>query len=176
MTLLDGFSQSDMETRGEARCLDQYTMVIPPVCTQPVGSFQHTNAMERLMFVAMSGPVRELINRGLPCDLDYFQKFPVDWNQAWIVAEFLWKEESHRKERLGQMFHNGPAVLLDDPALDFADKVTTRLLEHGMMTGSEVRGVWNDMKSRAEARSNRWERRRPVVYDFPDRKYTGGVW
>lgn len=75
---LEGFSKADLAARGDARCLDEGTMIHVPVCWRPIGSREHLVTMERLMSIDLAGPCAELLHREIPCVTPNVQQFTVD--------------------------------------------------------------------------------------------------
>ena len=142
-------------------------MVRPPVCQGPVGTYQHTLAMERLMGIAVAGPAVELLHRKLPCVLPNVQQFTDDWAQAWKAAGFLRSDEAPRLNLLSRWIQSSFAVVFYG-ASEFYSRVVSQLLERGSMTGDEVQAAWDHMKAVEEASRSRPVSRRRRVMDEPD--------
>ena len=161
---LDGFSEADLEDRGDAQMLDEWTLLRPSESPAPVGTYRHTFAMERMMSIAVAGPAAELLHQKLPCILPSVQQFTDDWNLAWNAAGFIWNDEAPRLNLLTQWIHSSEAVIFHG-VQEFYTRVVPQLLDRGTMTGDEVQAAWDQMKAAEEASQSRRERpRRPIRY------------
>lgn len=163
---LDGFSDADLADREGAQRLDKYTMLRFPHPSSPAGWFQHT-IMERLMYIAVAGPVAELQHRQLPCVLENVVDFTDDWKQAWHASGFLRSDETQRLELLARNVQSSYAVVIYD-RWNFYSKVVAQLTEQGRMSGEEVHAAFDQMLAADEARDNRVERPRKR-YRYPDK-------
>ena len=115
---------------------------------------------EALLSVAIAGPAVELLHREIPCVVPNVEQFTDDWTQALKVAECLWPDEDLRRFNLDRWVTNSRAVYFCETG-SFFENVVPRLLDQGVMTGSEVQADWDQMKAR-EAESNRkWLRTKP---------------
>ena len=169
---LDGFSGSDLADSEGAQRLDQYTMIRFPDSSVPAGWFRHT-IMERLMYIAIAGPVAELRHRDRPCVLENVIDFTDDWKQAWHASGFLRSDETQRMELLARNVQSSYAVVLYD-RWEFYSRVVAHLMEQGSMSGEEVHAAFAHMKTTDEARENRIERpRRPFRYPDKAEVYDG---
>lgn len=147
--------------------LDEWTMIRVPVCSRPIGSFEHTLAMEHLMSIAVAGPCAEFLHRQIPCALSNVQQFTIDWSQAWNAAGFIWSDETSRLNLLARWIHSSEAVIFHG-VQEFYTRVVPQLLERGTMTGDEVRAAWGQLKAAEEANRSRRESRRRRVMDEPE--------
>lgn len=168
---LDGFSEADLQDRGNAQCLDEWTMVRTG-WPGPIGTHQFTLAMEDLMSIAVAGPAAELQHRQIPCTVPSVRQFGFDWAQAWRAAGSIWNDEASRLDLLAQWIHRIYAVIFDG-ASEFYSPVVSQLLERGTMTGDEVQVAWHQMKDTAGASLWRSERRRPIQDFYDDYELNG---
>lgn len=150
---IDGFSESDVEDRGNAQRIDPWTMLHIPTCAGGVGSYQHTLLMEHLMNIALAGPVVELSYRNIPCVLENVRQFRDDFAQAWNAAGFCCGEDTERLRYLERRICNSPAVVCYGVG-GFHDKISNKLLECGTANGEDVQLAWDEMKAAYERSSS----------------------
>lgn len=165
---LNELSEADLAQHPDAQRLDEWTMIKVPDCHGSVGSFEHTNLHEQLMYIALAGPVRELMHRGLRSTVENVQRFTHDWKQAWTSAGFLRKQESARLEWLRRMIHNSPTVLTGSPCAEFASPVVRHLLAQGTMNAADVAKVWEEMHAKVDEERDRPQRRRRRRFEEED--------
>jgi len=164
---LEGFSAADLADRGDAQCLDEGTMIHVPVCPRPIGSFEHTLSMERLMSIALAGPCAELLHRQIPCAISNVQQFTVDWTQAWRAVSYIWSDDTSRHNMLSRWTHSSFGVIFYG-VKEFYSRVVPQLLERGTVTGEDVQAAWNHLKATEEASSSQSVRRRRPIGLEPD--------
>lgn len=155
---LNGFTEADIESRGEARCLDPSVMICLPDCHGLRGGYEHTQVLEGLLSIALAGPAVELTHRRLRCVVSNFWQFTDDWAQAETTSKYLWPDENLRRINLERWAIHSPAVVCSGWSHAFYEDVTRQLLRCGQMTNSEVQSAWERMKA-AEDRSRRREER-----------------
>ena len=133
--------------------LDPFTMICIPEWTAVPGPHAFTRVHEALLSMAIAGPAVELLHREIPCVVRNVEQFTDDWTQALKAAESLWPDEVLRRSILHRWVTSSRAVCFLGTG-PFYDSVVPRLLDRGVMTGSEVQAAWDQMKAR-EAESNR---------------------
>ncbi|HWL08199.1 MAG TPA: hypothetical protein VNQ76_07340 [Planctomicrobium sp.] len=164
---LEGFTQADLDRRGEAQRLDPWTMICLPTVHRPLAPGTYSPISQRVMFIALAGPMVELIWSEQECTLENIQRFKEDWRQVWTAAGGTWFNELARKDFLMKCISNGPIVLRGDLTTEFVWTVSEHLLNHGGMNRDEVQAAWEKTLEMCE----KWSRqpaRQPVVLDFPD--------
>lgn len=147
---LDGFTETDLERDGHPQRLDEGTLLNIPVEPRSWGRPVGVQLMERLMLIAMGGPVLELINQNLPCTLERLQMFPVDWMQAWNAAGDLWPEAQGRARVMSRFLGNAPNVLRDGPTSYFVNFVHDHLMVHRRMEADAIRSAWEEAHAKYE--------------------------
>ena len=158
---LDGFTEADLADRGDAQRLDPCTMICIPDWTKVPGPHAFAQGREALLSMAIAGPAVELLHRHIPCEVPNVEPFSDDWTQALKAAESLWPDENLRRSILDRWVTSSMAVVYSGWPGAFYEVVVPRLLDQGVMTGSEVQAAWDQMKAR-EAESNRkWIRTKP---------------
>lgn len=156
---LDGFTEADLADRGDAQRLDPCTMICIPEWTAVPGPHAFAKGREALLSIAIAGPAVELLHREIPCVVPNVEQFTDDWTQALKAAESLWPDEDLRRSILHRWVSSSQSVYFCETG-SFFENVVPRLLDQGVMTGSEVQAAWDQMKAR-EAESNRkWLRTR----------------
>ena len=170
---IDRFSDADIEQRGTAQCVDAWTMIRVPHWHGPMGGRDHARVMEGLMSIAVAGPCAELLHRDIPCEMSLVEQFPIDWQQAWKSAGFLWPEEPVRRSWLERWIQSSFAVIFHG-AQEFYTSVAEKLLEEGTMAGDDVQTAWNRLKAaQARSRSRRETWRRPLAPEFNESESLG---
>lgn len=156
---LDGFTEADLADRGDAQRLDPCTMICIPEWTAVPGPHAFAQGREAVLSMAIAGPAVELLHREIPCVVPNVEQFTDDWTQALKAAECLWPDEALRRSILDRWVTSSQSVYFCETGT-FFENVVPRLLDQGVMTGSEVQAAWDQMKAR-EAESNRkWSRTR----------------
>ncbi len=160
---LDGFSEADLASRGDARRLDATTMIVPPQ-VGPVGTYDHTIANEQLVEIALAGPIIELHHRQLPKSVSNIQQQHIyDWQQAWLSAGFLYADEAQRMRYLDQKVAYMAAVIVHCGPLILCGELVPQLLESGALTGTEIQATFDraraKIKAMQEAESERESKR-----------------
>ncbi len=163
---LDGFTEADLADRGNAQRLDPCTMICIPEWTTVPGPHAFARGREALLSIAIAGPAVELLHQQIPCVVPNVEQFTDDWTQALNVAECLWPDEDLRQFNLDQWVTSSRAVCFYETG-SFFESVVPRLLDRGVMTGSEVQAAWDQMKAR-EAESNRKWLRTRIQPDRPE--------
>ena len=144
---LDGFTEADLADRGDAQRLDPCTMICIPEWTAVPGQHAFTEGREALLSIAIAGPAVELLHRQIPCVVPNVEQFTDDWTQALKAAECLWPDEDQRRFNLDRWVTSSMAVCFYETG-PFYESVVSRLLDRGVMTGSEVQAAWDQMKAR----------------------------
>ena len=155
---LDGFTEADLADRGDAQRLDPCTMICIPEWTAEPGPHAFARVHEALLSMAIAGPAVELLHRQIPCVVPNVEQFTDDWIQALKAAESLWPDEGLRRFNLDRWVNNSLAVDFSGWSGAFYEVVVPKLLEHGVMTGSEVQAAWDQMKAREAESDRKWLR------------------
>jgi hypothetical protein len=154
---LDGFTEADLEERGDAQRLDPCTMISIPEWTAVPGPHAIAEGREALLSIAIAGPAVELLHRQISCVVQNVEQFTDDWTQALNAAECLWPDEDQRRFNLDRWVTSSMAVCFYGTG-PFYESVVSQLLDQGVMTGSEVQAAWDQMKAREAESSRKWLR------------------
>lgn len=148
-------------------------MICIPEWTAVPGPHAFARVHEALLSMAIAGPAVELLHREIPCVVPNVEQFTDDWTQALKAAESLWPDENLRRFNIDRRVTNSRAVYFCETG-SFFENVVPRLLDQGVMTGSEVQAAWDQMKAR-EAESNRKWLRTRIRPDRPEHPESLGV-
>ncbi len=143
--------------------IDEWTMIRRPDGYEKTGTNEHVVAMERLMYIALAGPVVELHHRQIPCVLPNVQQFKWDWQRMWTSAAHLRLDESQRMDLLAQRTTSSSAVVIYGEPSIFYSQLVPQLLERGALPRAEVQATFDhvraEIKAVQEAESKRESRR-----------------
>ncbi|HWL09631.1 MAG TPA: hypothetical protein VNQ76_14570 [Planctomicrobium sp.] len=165
---LEGFTQADLDRRGEAQRLDPWTMICLPTVNRPLVPGTCSPILQRVMFIALAGPMVELVWSQQECTLENIQRFEDDWRQVWTAAGGIWCNELARKDFLMTCISHGPIVLRGDLTIEFVSIVSDHLWEHGGMNREEVQAAWDRSQAICEAWQRRPARKPAVIFDHPE--------
>lgn len=165
---LDGITAADFADRGEAQCLDAYTMICIPEWTAVPGPHAFANGREALLSMAIAGPAVELLHRQISCVIPNVEQFRDDWTQALKAAESLWPDEDLRRFNLERWVTSSQTVVCSGWSGAFYEDVVARLMNHSVMTGSEVQAAWDQMKAREAAHERKLSRTRIRPSGIPE--------
>ncbi|WP_437193937.1 hypothetical protein [Planctomicrobium sp. SH527] len=166
---LDGFTEADLANRGDAQRLDPCTMICIPEWATVPGPHAFAKSREALLSMAIAGPAVELLHREIPCVVPNVEQFTDDWTQALNVAESLWPDENLRRSILDRWVTSSQSVYFCKTG-SFFESVIPRLLDRGVMTGSEVQAAWDQMKARKadHERPQARKRTRPRLFEWSE--------
>ncbi len=153
------FSAADLEDSHEIQLIDEWTMIGLPPGYGMIGTYEHTFAMERLMSIALAGPIVELHHRQLPGVIPNIQKFNWDWRQMWRAAAHLQTDETQRMDLLTRWAASSPMIVLYGEPSIFYTQLVPQLLEHGALTGAEVQATFDQVKAKIKANQEAGARR-----------------
>lgn len=93
---------------------------------------------ERLVAVALAGPVAEAIHREEPFHPGFVAAWADDWQQAWTAASGLFADEQQRMKYLEQVTAQLYEELRDDNNWAALAAIVDSLLAHEWLEGDEV--------------------------------------
>lgn len=100
---------------------------------------------EKLVLVALAGPVAEMIYRGEPFHSALVAEWSDDWRQAWAEAAGLVTDERRRTRQLEQRIVGLHGLLSDDTHWEAIAGVADHLLAHETLEGdafAELISTW----------------------------------
>lgn len=152
---LDGFSEADRAHRGDAGQLDQFTMIRPPADFGPAGTYEHIHAMQRLMVIALAGPLFELNHRQLPGAIPNLQQFEDDWLQAWTAAGVQFPNERERMDFIAWRVGHISSDIVKPQPTSFCERLVPQLLDRGTLAAAEVQATFDEVRRKPRAKRSR---------------------
>ncbi len=105
--------------------------------------------MEKLCWIALAGPISELLYLRLHSSISRVEQHEHDWNQAWKAARWLFRDEAARRWWLGRAIQQGHTYIGLEFALYFMSPLVEQLLEQRNLDTDEVHYHWDRLQENA---------------------------
>lgn len=109
----------------------------------PVHLFTERELHEKMIWVALSGPVAEMLYRGEPLHPGFVAEWAADWKMAWESAEHLIKTDHQRLAFLEQVSRQLYELLDRTDHWAALAAVADNLLAHETLEGDVVEDIVN---------------------------------
>lgn len=109
----------------------------------PRHRFDDRQWREKLVQVALAGPVAEMLHTGDPFHPGFVAEWKQDWNMAWDAAAMLFADERKRLAYLEQTTVQLYAFLNRNDHWSALAAVVDNLLAHERLEGEEVEDILN---------------------------------
>ncbi|RCS50685.1 hypothetical protein DTL42_11215 [Bremerella cremea] len=107
----------------------------------PLNQFPTKTLHEKLVLVALAGPVSEMIYTGDPYHPGYVAEWSGDWQAAWLAAETIIPNESKRMAYLEEATRKLYQLLNQDRQWAALAGIVDDLLAHETLEGSQVEEI-----------------------------------
>jgi ATP-dependent Zn protease len=108
----------------------------------PLGIFGQREFQQKLVQVALAGPVAEMIYSGEPYHPGYVAEWAADWKAAWEAAAPLMRAERQRLAYLEQVTVKLYQMLNRDDHWAALAAIVDNLLAHETLDGDEVEDIF----------------------------------
>lgn len=107
----------------------------------PAGRFSDREFQERLVQVALAGPVAEMIHRGEPLHPGLIPEWAADWRDAWEAADPLVRDERKRLAWLEQVVREVYQLFDGEACWAAVAAIADHLLAHETLEHEDVREI-----------------------------------